>query len=144
MLAQVSFWCRCCALPVLALALVGVFAPTVRGGVIVQMGAADMAAACVEPARSELPGDDAPQSERKWSALDQIALYGNGGAESSGSQSGSSSSSSLSSQSSSAVLPLADDAAHAGGQWRCVTELLEPPVVRGVLDSVFHPPRAAS
>ena len=134
--------CRRCAAPVLALALLAIFAPHVQAGVIVEMGAAEMAAASVEPSSGALPNGTSSPSERKLCPLSQDALYGQGGAAPSAPQSGSSTS--APSQSPSAALAVTDDAVRAGGQWRSLTELDEPRLLRGALDSVFHPPRAES
>lgn len=140
-LGRLSRLSRCCAASVLALALWAIFGPAAQAGVIVEVGAADVAAASMESGGDKSPSHPLPPAQSNLSRLHQHALYGSG--ESSGPQSGSSTSSSA--HGASAALSAANgDAARTGGQWRCVTELDEPRVLRGALDSIFHPPRGQS
>lgn len=141
-MAHLSSW-RCCAVPSLVLALGAIFASAAQAGVIVEVGAGDIATAALESVDGGSSSQDVPPSQSHLSRLDQHALYGSGGAESSGSQSGSSNSSSP--FGASVALSSANvDAARTGGQWRSVTEFDEPRVMRDALDSVFHPPRGES
>ncbi len=130
-----------CAAAAIALALLAGFGSAAQAGVIVRIDAADLVTS-VELSAAEQSNGGAPSSEGRLSLLAEHLLYGSGAEQSSGPQSGTSTS--LSPQGSSAALPPIDDAARVGGQWRCLTELDEPRVLRDALDSVFHPPRGES
>lgn len=141
-LARLCHVGRSCAVLALAFAILAIFAPALHAGVIVGVGADDLAGSCAATS-GESPDDAVPPLDRKLNTLlDQDLLSSHGGPESSGPQSGSSTS--APSQGFSAALAETNDAARAGGQWRCVTELDEPRVLRDALDSVFHPPRVES
>lgn len=140
-MAQRSRWCCCASL--LAFALGAMFNSAARAGVIVEVGAVEVAATSMELGGGEWPSHAVPPLQLTLSGFNQNALYGNGGAEPGGAQSGSSTPSSPHGVSAAPSAAKAD-AIRAGGQWRCVTELDEPRVLRGALDSVFHPPRGQS